>query len=205
MATKISDLTNLVTASGADVLVVVDEVANSSSIETKKITVNNFFNSLGVTASLGATASISGNALTISTTGAIVNSYIFTDTRVTSQSNSAPYANVLSTVASNVATTANSSAMKFEFGGSIQGSVALDGVGIPVVTISSSEDIIQNPQFNTVRVKKLNITGQATPANSSYVNSTFEVVAGDQFYDNTYIYVAVSNTEIKKILLSDFA
>ena len=43
MATKISELTNLTTVAGADLVVVVDEVANSSAIETKKVTVNNFF------------------------------------------------------------------------------------------------------------------------------------------------------------------
>jgi|TARA_R110000744_G_scaffold280693_5_gene392771 hypothetical protein len=204
MATKISDLTNLVTVAGGDLLVVVDEVANSASIETKKVTVNNFFDSLGVSATQSATVTHSGNTLSIGTSGMIVNNYIFTDTRITSQSNSAPYSNTLSTVASNVATSANAHNMKFVFGGSIQGSIANDSDGVPTVTITSSEDILQNPQYNTVRVSKLNISGQATPANNSYVNSTFEVIAGDQFYDNNYIYVAVSNTEIKRIAISAF-
>ena len=48
MATKISELTALSAVTGDDLLVVVDEVANSSAIETKKVTVNNFFQSLGV-------------------------------------------------------------------------------------------------------------------------------------------------------------
>jgi hypothetical protein len=204
MATKISDLTNLVTVAGGDLLVVVDEVANSASIETKKVTVNNFFDSLGISATQSATVTHSGNTLSIGTSGMIVNNYIFTDARVTSQSNSAPYSNTLSTVASNVATTANAHNMKFVFGGSIQGSIANDSDGVPTVTITSSEDILQNPLYNTVRATKLNITGQATPANNSYVNSTFEVVAGDQFYDNNFIYVAVSNTEIKRIAISAF-
>mgnify|MGYP000851194078 CR=1 FL=1 len=204
MATKISDLTNLVTVAGSDLLVVVDEVANSAAIETKKVTVNNFFDSLGVTATQSATVTHSGNTLSIGTTGMIVNTYVFTSERVTSQLNVAPYSNTLSTVASNLVTTANASNMNFIFGGSIQGSIANDSEGVPTITITSSEDILQNPQYNTVRVKKLNITGQATPANNSYVNSTFEVVAGDQFYDNNYIYVAVSNTEIKRIAISAF-
>ena len=204
MATKISDLTNLVTVAGGDLLVVVDEVANSTSIETKKVTVNNFLDSLGISATQSATVTHSGNTLSIGTSGMIVNNYIFTDTRITSQSNSAPYSNTLSTVASNVATSANAHNMKFVFGGSIQGSIANDSDGVPTVTITSSEDILQNPQYNTVRVSKLNISGQATPANNSYVNSTFEVIAGDQFYDNNYIYVAVSNTEIKRIAISAF-
>lgn len=204
MATKISELTNLPTAAGSDLLVVVDEVANTSAIETKKITVNNFFGSLGVTTSNTVNASISGNSLSISVHAPVINSYVVTDSRVTSQSNTAPYGNVSSTVSSNVATTANAHTLKFEFGGSIQGGVTLDANGVPVINISSSEAILQNPQYNTVRVNKLNFIGTATPANSSYVNSTFEVVQGDTFYDADYIYVAVSNTEIKKVALSAF-
>ena len=98
MATKISDLTNLVTVAGSDLLVVVDEVANSAAIETKKVTVNNFFDSLGVTATQSATVTHSGNTLSIGTTGMIVNTYVFTSERVTSQLNVAPYSNTLSTL-----------------------------------------------------------------------------------------------------------
>ena len=203
MATKISELTNLTTVAGADLVVVVDEVANSSAIETKKVTVNNFFNGLGVTTGNGISGSVSGNSLTITADTPLLNKVIVTDTRVTSQSNTAPYGNTSSTVTTNAVSTANSSTISFTFGGSITGSVtSIDGV--QTVAIDSSESIIQNPEFNTVRVKKLNFNTVATPANSSYVNSTFEVKGGDAFYDTNFIYVAVSNTEIKKIALSAF-
>ena len=66
MATKISELNATTSVTGDDLLVVVDDVANTSAIETKKVTVNNFYNSLGVTGSNSVSASISGNALTIS-------------------------------------------------------------------------------------------------------------------------------------------
>ena len=192
MATKISELTNLTTVAGADLVVVVDEVANSSAIETKKVTVNNFFNGLGVTTGNGISGSVSGNNLTISGDSPLINKIEVTDTRDTS-----------STVSTNAVATANSSTLSFTFGGSIQGSVSnIDGV--QTIAIDSSESIIQNPEFNTVRVKKLNFNTVATPANSSYVNSTFEVKGGDAFYDTNFIYVAVSNTEIKKIALSAF-
>lgn len=204
MATKISELNATTSVTGDDLLVVVDEVANSSAIETKKVSVNNFYNSLGVTGSNSVSASISGNALTISLSAPVINKIDVTDSRVTSQSNTAPYANTLGTIESNSVFTANSSTLKLSFDGSIQGSVANDANGVPVITIDSSEDIIQNPLFNTVRATKVNFTGAATPANNSYVNSTFEAVTGDMFYDSNYIYVAVSNTEIKRIQLSAF-
>lgn len=204
MATKISELNATTSVTGDDLLVVVDEVANSSAIETKKVTVNNFYNSLGVTGSNSVSASISGNSLTISLSAPVISKIDVTDSRVTSQSNTAPYANTLGTIDSNSVFTANSSTLKFSFDGSIQGSVANDANGVPVITIDSSEDIIQNPLFNVVRANKINFVGSATPANNSYVNSTFEAVTGDMFYDSNYIYVAISNTEIKRIQLSAF-
>jgi hypothetical protein len=204
MATKISELNALTAVTGDDLLVVVDEVANSSAIETKKVTVNNFFQSLGVTASNSVSASVSGNSLTISLNAPVINKYNVSDSRLTTQSNTAPYANTIATVESNTSTTANASTLNFEFNGIIQGSTSQNANGEPVITISSSETVVQNPLYNTVRVNKLNFVGTATPSNSSYVNSTFEVVQGDMFYDSDYIYVAVSNTEIKKITLSAF-
>ena len=49
---------------------------------------------------------------------------------------------------------------------------------------------------------KVNFSGFATPANSSYVNSTFTIAEGDMFCDTNSVYIAVSNTEIKKVDLS---
>ena len=84
MATKISELNATTSVTGDDLLVVVDEVANSSAIETKKVTVNNFYNSLGVTGSNSVSASISGNSLSISLTAPVINKIDVTDSRVTS-------------------------------------------------------------------------------------------------------------------------
>ncbi len=123
MTTKVSELTAATSVAGEDLLMVVDNPANTSSIETKRITVNNFFSSLGVTSGNNISANISGNLLSI-------------------------------------ATTSNGSFTKVK--------------------------------FNTF----------ATPANSSYVNSTFTITTGDMFVDNTYIYVAISNTTIKRVALS---
>lgn len=123
MTTKVSELTTATSVAGEDLLMVVDNPANTSSIETKRITVNNFFSSLGVASGNNISANISGNLLSI-------------------------------------ATTSNGSFTKVK--------------------------------FNTF----------ATPANSSYVNSTFTISTGDMFVDNTYIYVAISNTTIKRVALS---
>lgn len=123
MTTKVSELTLSTSVAGEDLLLIVDNPANTSTIETKKVTVNTFFNALGITSGNNISASISGNNLSISTTS--------------------------------------------------------------------------NAQF-----RKLKFTTFATPANSSYVNSSFTYQAGDMFVDNTYIYVAVSNTQIKRVALS---
>lgn len=123
MTTKVSELTAALSVAGEDLLLVVDNPANTSSIETKRVTVNALFNSLGIAAGNNITANISGNLLSISTT-------------------------------SNVALT------------------------------------------------KVRFSSFATPTNSSYVNTTFTYQTGDMFVDNTYIYVAVSNSEIKRVALS---
>ena len=205
MATKISELTAVTAATGDDIIMIVDNVANSSSIETKKITVNNFFGSLGTTGSNSVSASISGNTLTISLNAPVINKYMVTSADVASQLNVAPYTNTLTTTTTNATTTANASTLRFSFDGSIKGTSTVNANGEPTITISSSHDsVIQNPQYNTARVKKLNFNTVATPSNSSYVNSTFQVKGGDVFYDTSYIYVAVSNTEIKKVALSAF-
>jgi hypothetical protein len=205
MATKVSELTAVSAATGDDIILIVDNVANSSSIESKKITVNNFFGSLGATGSNSVSASISGNTLTISLNAPVINKYMVTDAQVTSQLNAAPYTNTLVSTTTNATTTANASTLQLVFEGSITGNTSVNANGEPTITISSSHDtVIQNPEYNTARVKKLNFNTIATPSNSSYVNSTFEVKGGDVFYDASYIYVAVSNTEIKKVALSAF-
>ena len=126
MTTKVSELTAALSVAGEDLLLVVDNPANTSSIETKRVTVNNFFSSLGVTAGNNIVANVSGNLLSVSTT-------------------------------SNVAVT--------------------------------------KLRFNTF----------ATPSNSSYINATFTFQTGDMFADNNYIYVAVSNTIIKRVELSSIS
>tara|TARA_R110000772_G_scaffold2311_3_gene7983 strand:- start:865 stop:1239 length:375 start_codon:yes stop_codon:yes gene_type:complete len=62
-----------------------------------------------------------------------------------------------------------------------------------VLTISTNT----NPTF-----EKLNLLPFATPSNSSYVNATFTYKRGDVWPDATYLYVAVSNTEIRRVSLS---
>lgn len=123
MTTKISELTATTTVTGDDLLVVVDNPANSALIETKKVTVNNFFSSLGVSQGNNITANVSGNVISIS-----VN--------------------------------ANTS------------------------------------------LRKVNFFEFATPSNSSYINATYTFTQGDMFCDTNSIYIAVSNTEIKKVDLS---
>lgn len=126
MTTKVSELTAALSVAGEDLLLVVDNPANTSSIETKRVTVNNFFSSLGVTSGNNIVANVSGNLLSVSTT-------------------------------SNVAVT------------------------------------------------KLRFSTFATPSNSSYINATFTFQTGDMFADNNYIYVAVSNTIIKRVELSSIS
>ena len=55
---------------------------------------------------------------------------------------------------------------------------------------------------STPSFTKVNFSGFATPANSSYVNSTFTYTQGDMFCDTNSVYIAVSNTEIKKVDLA---
>lgn len=50
-----------------------------------------------------------------------------------------------------------------------------------------------------VSINNLIIRRKATPA-----NSTVEVTGGSVFYDNNYIYVAVSNNNLKRVALESF-
>mgnify|MGYP001182617159 FL=1 len=202
MATKISELTATTTVTGDDLLLVVDNPANTSSIESKKVTVNNFFGSLGTSVSNGVSASIAGNTLTISLEAPSVKTYKVENERITTQSNAAPYANTIATSSTDANVTANGHTLNLSVGGSLLANVALNGNGEPIISLSTNEAKLQNPAFNTVRVLKLNYTTQATPSNSSYVNSTFAYVQGDSWYDSNNVYIAVSNTEIKKVALS---
>lgn len=202
MATKISELNATTTVTGDDLLLVVDNPANTSAIESKKVTVNNFFGSLGTSAGNSVSASISGNVLTISLDAPSIKQYSVTNQRVASQLANAPYTNTVTTINSTANATTNSSHLHLDVSGSLIGSVALNANGEPVLTISTNESVLQNPSFNTVRAVKVNYTTQATPSNSSYVNSTFSYVQGDTFYDTNNLYIAVSNTEIKKVALS---
>lgn len=125
MAKKISELNAVTSLAGDDLLVVVDAPADSVNIETKKVTVNNLFGSLGISNGENISASISGNSLTIA--------------------------------------------------------------------------IETAPEFTRVNFKEA-----LTPANSSYANSSYTFKAGDMFYDANNLYIAVSNSEIKKVALSTF-
>lgn len=55
------------------------------------------------------------------------------------------------------------------------------------------------PSFN-----QINFKSPLTPANSSYANSSYTFKAGDMFYDSNYLYIAISNSEIKRVALSSF-
>lgn len=55
---------------------------------------------------------------------------------------------------------------------------------------------------STPSFTKVNFSGFVTPANSSYVNTSFSFTEGDMFCDTNSVYIAVSNTEIKKVDLS---
>lgn len=123
MTTKINLLDETSNVAGDSLLVVVVNPSNVATIDTNRITVNNFFESLGVSAGNNVTANISGNILSIA--------------------------------------------------------------------ISST------PSFTKVK-----FSGFATPSNSSYVNATYTFAQGDMFVDTNSIYIAVSNTEIKKVDLS---
>lgn len=59
--------------------------------------------------------------------------------------------------------------------------------------------ISEAPSFLRVNFKQ-----QLTPTNSSYASASYTFQAGDIFYDTTYLYVAVSNTELKRIELTSF-
>lgn len=127
MTKKITELNEATILSGEDLLVCVENPSDSSTIETKKITVNNFFGSLGVTAtpSTLVTSDVVGNNL--------------------------------------------------------------------VITLS------ETPEF-----KRVKFSEQLTPANSTYANSTYTFSTGDMFYDTDYIYIAVSNTELKRVSLTAY-
>lgn len=202
MATKISELNATTSVAGEDLLITVVNPANTSSIESKKITVNNLFGSLGVSGSNGVSASVSGNSITISLDVPGTKTITVSNEKIASQSNTAPYSNTVTTINSTANATTNAATVEYNLSGSLVGNVALNSNGIQVISIGTNEAVLQNPSFNTVRVLKLNFTTAATPANSSYVNSSFEYVQGDTFYDADNLYIAVSNTEIKKVALS---
>lgn len=64
---------------------------------------------------------------------------------------------------------------------------------------SMSITIAEAPSFTRVNIKQ-----QLTPANSSYASVSYTFTEGDMFYDSSYLYVAVSNTELKRVELTSF-
>jgi len=70
------------------------------------------------------------------------------------------------------------------------------------ITANVSGNRISIATSSTPSFTKVNFSGFATPANSSYVNSTFTYTQGDMFCDTNSVYIAVSNTEIKKVDLA---
>lgn len=56
-----------------------------------------------------------------------------------------------------------------------------------------------NMTGNVVTATQLIATDNTTPANSADVS-----VQGRIWYDDTYLYVAISNTEVKRVALSSF-
>ena len=70
------------------------------------------------------------------------------------------------------------------------------------ITANVSGNRLSIATSSTPSFTKVNFSGFATPANSSYVNSTFTFAGGDMFCDTNSVYIAVSNTEIKKVDLS---
>lgn len=70
------------------------------------------------------------------------------------------------------------------------------------ITANVSGNRLSIATSSTPSFTKVNFSGFATPANSSYVNSTFTYTQGDMFCDTNSVYIAVSNTEIKKVDLA---
>jgi len=70
------------------------------------------------------------------------------------------------------------------------------------ITANVSGNRLSIATSSTPSFTKVNFSGFATPANSSYVNTTFSFTEGDMFCDTNSVYIAVSNTEIKKVDLA---
>jgi len=68
-----------------------------------------------------------------------------------------------------------------------------DPTGTPSTRTISVSDLLGNSAANVV-------IRQVTPANST----SLTVKAGTLFFDNTYLYVATSNNNIKRVALSTF-
>jgi hypothetical protein len=68
-----------------------------------------------------------------------------------------------------------------------------DPDGTPLTRTIKVSDLLGNSTANVV-------VQRATPANSTVLT----VKAGTMFFDNTYLYVATSNNNIKRVALSTF-
>lgn len=79
-------------------------------------------------------------------------------------------------------------------------------------TISNGNNITANIVGGTISigvndipsVRRLNFRTALTPANSTFISNTVTMVQGDAFYDEGYLYVVTSNTEIKRVVLGSF-
>lgn len=79
-------------------------------------------------------------------------------------------------------------------------------------TISNGNNITANIVGGTISigvndvpsVRRLNFRTALTPANGTFISNNVTMVQGDAFYDEGYLYVVTSNTEIKRVVLGSF-
>ena len=191
-AKKVSELTSLTAASGDDLLLIVDDPSGTPA--TKKITVDAFF--AGSAAANGAFAN-----LDVSDT-ATVNNAIIANAAITD-----------STIA-NVAITDTSIANVAITDASIANAVITDTTittenvttsTIGALTVSSTTNLNGTSSAQNLTIS--NFTGSTVILNSEQTptsNPLPGVNRGTFFWDENYLYIAFSDTHIKRVALESF-
>jgi hypothetical protein len=172
-AKKVSELTSLTAASGDDLLLIVDDPSGTPA--TKSITVNALF--AGNAIANGAFAN-----LNVSDTATIATAEI-----TTSNTNVGTFANL------NVSDTAT---------------IATAEITISNTNLGTFADVIAT---NTASLQTVKVTGSilqidnTTAVTSNSATAVFgsgSLHDGKMFWDENYLYIATSNTTIKRIALS---
>ena len=184
---KVTDLTPLVNVTSDDLLLVVNDPNGSPT--SRRVSFGNVFGNVNIDTTFTAGLSVQGtDVLTgINDKLQVANATLLFNSKMS-------VSNTLNLVDNSVNTITES----------ILSRVLNEGV--TTLTTRTIEGAIANTLFanNTVSVKDTLVIREQTtdPATS---NAEIEgIVAGSMFYSNTHLYIATSNTTIKRVPLQDF-